>query len=202
MLVLERTSGDLLIYEIAANRFTTHLHVLCSIPSHRVMVAHVDGKLNLKRLAPPGFIPCWCLSQKGMVFDMCELQLGSMTVEVVLKDIKHIHLSVYPPEGKVRVAAPLHMELDTIRVYAVSKLDWIKRQQEKFRRQQRQTPQEYINRESHYFQGRRYLLKVMEIDASPRVLLKHKTMLLQVRPGADLAKRREVLDDWYRARLL
>ena len=132
---------------------------------------------------------------------MNELQLGSMTVEVVLKDIKHIHLSVYPPEGKVRVAAPLHMTLDTIRVYAVSKLDWIKRQQEKFRRQQRQTPQEFINRESHYFLGRRYLLKVMEIDASPRVLLKHKTMTLQVRPGADLAKRREVLDEWYRARL-
>jgi len=132
---------------------------------------------------------------------MSELQLGSMTVEVVLKDIKHIHLSVYPPEGKVRVAAPLHMELDTIRVYAVSKLNWIKRQQEKFRRQQRQTLQEFINRESHYFLGRRYLLKVMEIDASPRVLLKHKTMILQVRPGTDLAKRREVLDEWYRARL-
>ena len=132
---------------------------------------------------------------------MRELQLGSMAVEVILKDIKHIHLSVYPPEGKVRVAAPLHMELDTIRVYAVSKLDWIKRQQEKFRRQQRQMPQEFISRESHYFQGRRYLLKVTEIDASPRVLLKHKTMILQVRPGADLAKRREVLDEWYRARL-
>ena len=74
MLVLERASGDLLKYEIAVNRFTTHLHVLCSIPSHRVMLAYADGELNLERLAPPGFIPCWCLSQKGMVFEMIKWQ--------------------------------------------------------------------------------------------------------------------------------
>ena len=132
---------------------------------------------------------------------MAEIQLGAMAVEVELKDIKHIHLSVYPPEGKVRIAAPLHMEMDTIRVYAVSKLNWIKRQQEKFLRQQRQAPHDFINRESHYFQGKRYLLRVVERDAPPQVQLKHKTMVLQTRPGADARKRREVLDEWYRARL-
>jgi len=132
---------------------------------------------------------------------MAEIQLGAMAVEVELKDIKHIHLSVYPPDGKVRIAAPLHMDLDTIRVYAVSKLNWVKRQQEKFLRQQRQSPQDFISRESHYFQGKRYLMRVTELDAPSQVQLKHKTMVLQVRPGADARKRREVLDEWYRARL-
>ena len=132
---------------------------------------------------------------------MEQLKLGAIMVEVELKDIKHIHLSVYPPHGKVRIAAPLHMELDTIRIYAISKVSWIRKQQAKFRAQERQTPREFINRESHYFRGSRYLLKVVEADAPPQVMLKHKTMVLQVRPGSSLEKRRAVLDEWYRAQL-
>ena len=106
-------------------------------------------------------------------------------MDVVLKDIKNIHLSVYPPTGRVRISAPSHMSLDTIRVFAISKLGWIKQQQKKLREQERETPREYLDRESHYVWGRRYLLTVTESDQAPSVELKHSRMLLRVRPGTD-----------------
>jgi predicted metal-dependent hydrolase len=112
------------------------------------------------------------------------IMLGSITVEVVLKDIKNIHLSVYPPEGAVRIAAPLRTAIDTLRVFAISKLAWIKQQQRKLREQPRQTPREHIERETHFVWGKRYLLALREEDAAPQVLLKHSRMVLQVRPGA------------------
>src|ERR1700692_2768048 len=111
------------------------------------------------------------------------IELGKIIVDVVKKDIKHIHLSVYPPTGKVRISAPLRMDLDTIRVFAISKLGWIKQQQQKLREQERETPREYLDRESHYVWGKRYLLEVIERDAGPDVELKHSKMLLRVRPG-------------------
>ena len=87
-------------------------------------------------------------------------------MDVVQKDIKNVHLSVYPPTGRVRISAPLRMNLDTIRVFAISKLGWIKQQQKKLREQERETPREYLDRESHYVWGKRYLLKVIESDAA------------------------------------
>lgn len=129
------------------------------------------------------------------------INLGEISVDVVQKDIKNLHLSVYPPTGRVRISAPLRMELDTIRVFAVSKLGWIKRQQTKLRAQDRETPREYLQRESHYVWGRRYLLEVVELDVAPTVELQHNKMLLQVRPGASLEKRRALLDAWYREQL-
>lgn len=130
-----------------------------------------------------------------------QFHLGEIPVEVVLKSIKNIHLSVHPPRGRVRIAAPLRMELDTIRVFALSKLDWIKRQQKKLRGQARQAPLEYLERESHYVWGKRYLLKVLEHDVPPRVMTKHSTLVLQLRPGADDLKKQSVLDEWYRQQL-
>src|ERR1700674_5696678 len=109
-----------------------------------------------------------------------KIDLGEIAVEVVKKDIKNIHLSVYPPAGRVRISAPLRMNLETIRVFAISKLDWIKQQQKKLRAQQRETPREYLDRESHYVWGKRYLLQVIEYDAAPAVELKHGKMLLRV----------------------
>jgi predicted metal-dependent hydrolase len=79
-----------------------------------------------------------------------QLRLGDIAVDVVLKDIKNVHLGVYPPDGRVRVSAPSRMRLDTIRVFAISKLGWIKQQQKKFHDQERETPREYLDRESHY----------------------------------------------------
>lgn len=132
---------------------------------------------------------------------MPTLQLGEIAVDVVLKDIKNIHLSVHPPLGKVRIAAPLRMDLDTIRVFAITKLAWIKSQQKKLREQERETPREYLDRESHYVWGKRYLLKLVEQEAAPSVALKHSKIVLQLRPGASIEKKQEVLDAWYREQL-
>ena len=129
------------------------------------------------------------------------IHLGDMAVEVVKKSIKNIHLSVHPPLGRVRIAAPLHIDLDTVRVFAISKLSWIRQQQDKLRSQARESPREYLDRESHEVWGKRYLLKVMEHDAPPQVTLEHSVLVLQVRPGADDAKKRDVLDAWYRDQL-
>ena len=132
---------------------------------------------------------------------MPTLLLGEIAVDVVLKDIKNIHLSVHPPLGKVRIAAPLRMDLDTIRVFAITKLAWIKNQQKKLREQERETPREYLDRESHYVWGKRYLLKLVEKNAAPAVELKHKKMILQLRPAASHEKKQEVLDAWCREQL-
>jgi hypothetical protein len=132
---------------------------------------------------------------------MKQLQLGKINVDVLQKDIKNIHLSVYPPTGRVRISAPTRMDLDTIRVFAISKLSWIKKQQTKLRTQEREAPREYLNRESHYFNGKRYLLKVIEQSAVPRVELKHSIIELHVRPQTNKEKMKSILDEWYRSQL-
>jgi len=132
---------------------------------------------------------------------MSRIEVGDITVEVVLKDIKHVHLSVYPPTGRVRIAAPKRMSLDTLRVFAVSKLDWIKQQQAKLREQERESPRDYVDRESHYLWGRRYLLTVTESDEPPSIELKHRRMLLRVRPRTAEDKRQALVEEWYRKQL-
>jgi predicted metal-dependent hydrolase len=127
-----------------------------------------------------------------------QLELGEIAVDVVLKDIKNIHLSVYPPAGRVRISAPSRMSLDTIRVFAISKLGWIKQQQAKLQAQERETPREYLDRESHFVWGKRYLLKVIECDEAPSVELKHSRMFLRLRPGTSGSKKQFVIEAWYR----
>lgn len=126
------------------------------------------------------------------------LDLGELQAEVTRKAIKHVHLSVLPPVGKVRVAAPQGMPLDTIRLFVISKLSWIRSQQRKLQAQERETPREYLNKESHYLWGKRYLLEISHADAAPAVSLTPRKLKLQVRPGADQARCEEVLDGWYR----
>ena len=132
---------------------------------------------------------------------MEQLHLNDITIDVVLKDIKNVHLSVFPPSGSVRIAAPLRMNLETIRIYAISKLGWIKKQQQKFREQEREAPREYLYKEGHYFLGKRYLMKIVEHDAPPFVLMKHNTIVLYVRPNTDIPKRQAIMDEWYRQEL-
>lgn len=136
-----------------------------------------------------------------MITEVMHFKLNEIDVEVVQKDIMNVHLSVYPPKGRVKVSAPQSMAIETIRVFVISKLGWIKKQQQKLSAQQREAPREYINRESHYFTGKRYLLNVVEVDEAPKVTLCHSEIVLQVRPGADDAKRRFVIDEWYRQQL-
>ena len=127
-----------------------------------------------------------------------KIKLGDIVVDVVLKDIKNVHLSVYPPSGHVRISAPSHMSLDTIRVFAISKLDWIKKQQSKIQAQERETPRELLDRESHYVWGKQCLLEIVEIEQAPSVIQKGKKLILQVRPNTSSDKRQEILEDWYR----
>lgn len=126
------------------------------------------------------------------------IQLGDIAIDVVLKKVKNVHLSVYPPSGAVRVAAPDHMNLETVRLFAISKLDWIKRERRKLREQERETPREFLDHESHFVWGERRLLKVEEVDAAPSVTLGAKHLALSVRPGTDAEKREAVLARWYR----
>ncbi len=132
---------------------------------------------------------------------MQRINLGDISIEVVYKDIKNVHLSVYPPSGKVRISAPLRMDLDTVRVFAISKLGWIKKQQTKLREQEREAPRDFLNRESHYYLGKRYLLKIIEQNAAPDVVLKHDRIELFVRPNSSPEKMKNVLEGWYRQRL-
>lgn len=129
------------------------------------------------------------------------IELGNIAVDVVLKDIKNIHLSIYPPNGRVRISAPARMSVNNIRLFAISKLGWIKEQQRKLREQERETPREYLCRESHYVWGRRYLLTIVEQNAPPSLHMKHNRLMLRVRPGASAAKRRQLIENWYREQL-
>ena len=130
-----------------------------------------------------------------------QIELGNIKIDVIQKNIKNIHLSVYPPLGRVRISAPERMDLDTIRVFAISKLQWIKKHRETFKNLKREAQREYISRESHYFKGKRYLLKVIEHTAPPKVILKHSEIELYVRPNSTTEKKKQILDEWYRAEL-
>lgn len=130
-----------------------------------------------------------------------QFKLGDIAVDVVLKDIKNIHLSVYPPAGRVRISAPSRMSFNTIRTFAISKLSWIRQQQKKLREQERESPREYLDRESHYVWGKRYLLKVIEWDGVPTVELKHRQMHLRVRPSTSDEKKQALIEEWYRMQL-
>lgn len=132
---------------------------------------------------------------------LTQINLGEITADVILKDIKNIHLSVHPPAGRVRISAPARLSLEAIRAFALSRLEWIRRQQERVQAQERETRREYLDRESHFVWGKRYLLRVIEQDRAPGVELQHGWLLLRVRPGADTEKKRAVVETWYRALL-
>ncbi len=129
------------------------------------------------------------------------LEVADLQIEVVKKAIKNIHLTVHPPDGRVRIAAPARTELGALRLFVIDKLSWIRRQQQELRAQERETPREYLDRESHYLWGRRYLMRVEERDAGPGVVIGHGELTLYVRPSTDEARREEIVALWYRDRL-
>jgi predicted metal-dependent hydrolase len=133
---------------------------------------------------------------------MHQIRVGDLVVDIVRKDIKNLHLAVYPPDGRVRVAAPLLVDDEAVRLYTISKLAWIRRQQAKFEGQERQSAREYVSGESHYYRGRRYLLNVSYHDGPPQVVLRSNTKMdLVVRTGSGTAQRERVLLNWYRKKL-
>jgi len=130
-----------------------------------------------------------------------KIQLGDISIQVTRKGIKHVHLSVHPPDGQVTLVAPNDTRLEVARAYAISKLAWIREQQAKLKNQARETPRQFVERESHYLWGRRYLLTVVEQDTRPFVSLDHKRITLTVRPGSNQAKRAEVMHEWHKGLL-
>lgn len=131
-----------------------------------------------------------------------KIKVGGLLVDVVRKDIKNLHLAVYPPAGRVRVATPLRVSDEAVRLAVISRLAWIKRQQAKFEGQERQSAREYVTGESHYFQGRRYRLNVVYGNAPAHVLIRNnRTLDLFVRKGSDTSLRERVFLAWYRQRL-
>ena len=129
------------------------------------------------------------------------IQLGEISIAVTRKDIRNVHLSVHPPNGRVTLSVPSATRLEIARAYAISKLGWIRDQQGKLASQARETPRQFINRESHSLWGRRHLMTVVYRDAKPFVALDHKRIILSVRPSSDAAKRAQVIHEWHKALL-
>ena len=129
------------------------------------------------------------------------LRFGDIVVVVTRKDVKHVHLSVHPPHGRVTLVAPQQTRLEVARAYAISRLGWIRDQQAKLQVQAREAPRQFVARESHYLWGRRYLLDVKERDAKPMVALDHRRITLHIRPGSDPDKRQVLMDEWHRSLL-
>lgn len=129
------------------------------------------------------------------------IQLGDITIAMTRKDIKNVHLSVHPPSGRVTLVAPLATRPEVARAYAASKIGWIRDQQAKLLGQARETPRQFVERESHYLWGRRYLLSIVEKDVKPFVRLDHRRITLTVRPGSSPAKREEIMQEWHRSLL-
>ncbi|SBW13901.1 hypothetical protein BR10RB9215_C10717 [Brucella sp. 10RB9215] len=130
-----------------------------------------------------------------------QLDLGGVSVDVVLKDIKNVHLSVYPPTGRVRISAPYRMSLENIRLFAISKLGWIKKHQSKLLSQERESPREYLERESHYLWGQRYLLHLSDVVDGTGVVVEHRHIVLHAGDDTPAQKRQALLNDFYRREL-
>lgn len=133
---------------------------------------------------------------------MESLVVGNIDIEVIQKNIKNIHLSVHPPCGRVRLATPKSMNDESVRLFAISKLSWIKQQKKKFKDQTREAPREFISGESHYFLGDRYLLNVIETRSKQRVEIHNSKQLdLYVRKNSTKEKREKIMTEWYRGKL-
>jgi predicted metal-dependent hydrolase len=129
------------------------------------------------------------------------IQIGDISIALTRKTVKHVHLSVHPPLGRVTLVVPTATRLEVARAFAISKLGWIRNQQAHMRVQAREAPRQFVERESHNLWGRRYLMSVTEQDAKPAVRLSHRRILLSVRPGSSKAKREEVMHEWHKSLL-
>src|SRR2546430_6637892 len=131
-----------------------------------------------------------------------QLTVSGLKVDVVRKAIKNLHLGVYPPAGRVRVAAPLGISDSAVRMAVVGKLGWIKRQRKRFQLQPRQSRREMVSGESHYFLGRRYRLRLIPRHRRARVVLRNRsTMELYVNRENNVEQRERILRQWYRQQL-
>lgn len=126
------------------------------------------------------------------------IQLDEISVTVTRKHVKNVHLSVHPPHGAVTLVAPIDTRLEVARAYVITKLSWIRQQQAQLQAQPRETPRQFVTRESHYVWGKRYLLTVVEHDHKPAVTMDHRRITLSVRHGSDHAQREATMHDWHK----
>ncbi len=129
------------------------------------------------------------------------MEIDGLNIEIERKPIKHLHLAVYPPDGRVHLSMPQELTDDDARLFVISKWQWIERQRKDILDHPRQTERQYVSGENHYYLGERYLLNVRETPIFPHIMLKGKEMYLSVRPGASRDRREEVVREWYRVRL-
>lgn len=133
---------------------------------------------------------------------MNSITIEDIQIEIVKKNIKNLYLSVHPPYGRVRIAAPIMMDDEAIRIFAISKLKWIKKQRSKYREQERQSEGKFVSGESHYYQGVPYLLNVVYTNKKQRVeVSKDRQIDLYVREGSTAEQRKKLMMEWYRNRL-
>ena len=129
------------------------------------------------------------------------IQIAGIDIQIERKAIKNLHVGVYPPNGRVRVAAPLHMDDEAVRLAVISRLSWVKRQVRSFQEQRRESKREMVSGESHYFLGKRYLLDVIYGSLKHEIVLKHSTIELHVQNGTTTENRYKLLQEWYRKEL-
>lgn len=129
------------------------------------------------------------------------LHLGELSIELTRKAVKHVHLSVHPPSGRVSLVAPSGTRTEVARAYAISKLGWIRKQQARFYGQARESARRYVRRESHYLWGRRYLLAIRHHDGKPGVHVDHRRIVLVVRRNSSEADRARVMYEWHKVQL-
>lgn len=137
----------------------------------------------------------------NVITERLDIEVVNQKVEVVFKDIKNLHLAVYPPKGRVRVAAPFRLDIEAIRLAVISRLGWIRRQQARLQVQARQSEREFVAGETHYFQGRGYRLRVVEGDNQLIRRRGNATLELRVRRGSSRQRREAIVSDWYRREL-
>ena len=130
------------------------------------------------------------------------IEVANISVEVEWKNIKNVHLTIYPPNARVHVSAPIGMTEEAVRLFLVTKIPWISQRISQILNQSRQTPREYVSGENHYFKGHRYRLKVLYHNAPAKVEIQgNECIKLYVREGVTEERRAEVLREWYRSEL-
>lgn len=129
------------------------------------------------------------------------INVSDIEIQINRKDIKNLHVGVYPPYGKVRVASPLHIDDEAVRLAIISRLSWIKKQKKSFEEQPRQSKREMVSGESHYFLGKRYLLNVIHENSKHKIIQNHSKLELYVRDNTSVENKQKVLNEWYRQEL-
>ena len=130
---------------------------------------------------------------------MTIISISDISAEIEWKEIKNVHLTIYPPNARIHVSAPLAMTEEAVRLFLITKQSWIRKQVSLVLDQNRQTPREYVSGENHYFKGHRYRLKVVYHNAPPKVEIQgNEYIVLFVREGTTVERRAEILREWYR----